>query len=164
VEIGARQRLHGNVTGQKEIQRMSFVIGFDHVQVAMPKDQEAQARSFYVELLGLTELEKPPQLAVRGGLWLRCGTLQLHLGVEEPFQPARKAHPGLRVQQFEQLLARLWDAGYSTAPDHSVPGVERAFVADPFGNRIELINVEVATLGSSPVAMPSRSHAAELKT
>ncbi len=79
---------------------------------------------------------------MRGGLWLQCGQLQLHLGVEEPFSPARKAHPALRIQGYQELLAKLSAAGYTAVPDTSLPGVERASVSDPFGNRVELINAE----------------------
>jgi catechol 2,3-dioxygenase-like lactoylglutathione lyase family enzyme len=121
---------------------MVRVLGFDHVQVAMPRGEEDRARSFYADLLGLDEIPKPGPLAGRGGLWFQCGELQLHLGIEEPFSPARKAHPALRIHGYEELLARLAAAGYSAVPDTSLPGVERASVSDPFGNRVELINGE----------------------
>lgn len=78
----------------------------------MPKGREAEARAFYVRLLGLTELQKPPELASRGGAWFQCGTLQLHLGVEAEFRPAKKAHPALRVERLEDLLASLRGAGF----------------------------------------------------
>jgi catechol 2,3-dioxygenase-like lactoylglutathione lyase family enzyme len=122
----------------------SYVVGFDHVQVAMPKGEEERARSFYVARLGLVELQKPADLASRGGLWLACGELQLHLGVEDPFRPARKAHPALRIRRYMELLSSLQAAGHEISVDTTRPGVERAFVADPFGNRIELINAESA--------------------
>jgi predicted enzyme related to lactoylglutathione lyase len=83
-------------------------------------------------------------LAGRGGLWFQCGQLQLHLGVEEPFSPARKAHPAFRIRGYEGLLARLAAAGHIAVPDTSLPEVERAHVSDPFGNRVELINGEGA--------------------
>lgn len=115
------------------------VIGLDHVQLAMPRGGEEAARSFYHQVLGLTELEKPPQLAARGGVWFTCGVLQLHLGVEDEFRPAKKAHPALIVKQLDSLLAQLREAGFEAIDDVSIPEVRRAFTADPFGNRIELI-------------------------
>ena len=116
------------------------VAGFDHVQVAIPRDGERHAREFYANLLGLDEIPKPPQLARRGGLWFTCGQLQLHLGVEEPFAPARKAHPALRITGYRALLERLERAGVAIVRDTELPGIERAFVSDPFGNRLELVS------------------------
>lgn len=115
------------------------IVGFDHVQVAMPAGEEARARHFYGELLGLDELPKPAETAGRGGVWFRCGALQLHLGVEVPFRPALKAHPAFRVADLAVLVARLRAAGCVVKGDRSLPDVERAFTADPFGNRIELV-------------------------
>jgi catechol 2,3-dioxygenase-like lactoylglutathione lyase family enzyme len=123
---------------------MVRVLGLDHVQVAMPRGEEERARSFYGDLLGLDEIPKPESLAGRGGLWFQCGQLQLHLGVEEPFSPARKAHPALRIRGYEERLARLAAAGYTAVPDTSLPENERAHVSDPFGNRVELIKIEGA--------------------
>lgn len=116
------------------------ILGLDHVQLAMPKGQESSARAFYGELLGLREIAKPVQLASRGGVWFECGALELHLGVEEPFAPARKAHPALRLAGYGAFLAKLAQAGVAATVDESVPSVRRAFVADPFGNRIELVD------------------------
>jgi catechol 2,3-dioxygenase-like lactoylglutathione lyase family enzyme len=114
------------------------VIGIDHVQVAAPPGCEAEARAFYGALLGLEELEKPEVLAARGGCWFRAGSQELHVGVEEPFAPARKAHPGLVVDDLEALAARLRGAGIALRYDESIPGTRRLHVADPFGNRLEL--------------------------
>jgi catechol 2,3-dioxygenase-like lactoylglutathione lyase family enzyme len=116
------------------------VYGIDHVQVSMPAGGEALARRFYGELLGLTELPKPPNLALRGGAWFQCGALQLHLGVEAEFRPAKRAHPALLVSDLAQILATLSAAGFEIKHDsEGVPGVERAFTSDPFGNRIEFV-------------------------
>jgi catechol 2,3-dioxygenase-like lactoylglutathione lyase family enzyme len=117
------------------------ILGFDHVQLAMPKGREEEARAFYVSLLGLTELTKPPELVANGGAWFQCGALQLHLGVEKEFRPARKAHPALRVERLEELLASLRNAGCTVVDDTSVPAIRRAFTDDPFGNRIELVSI-----------------------
>lgn len=123
---------------------MAHVVGFDHVQIAIPKGEENRARSFYSDLLGLKEIPKPEPLAKRGGLWFQCGSQQLHIGVEEPFTPARKAHPALLIDGYEELLASLDAAGYRTVRDTSLPDVSRAFVSDPFGNRVELIDGETS--------------------
>ena len=105
----------------------------------MPAGAEPEARAFYVDVLGLVELPKPEPLAARGGLWLECGERQLHLGVEADFRPAKKAHPALRVRGFDELCARLADAGRPVRHDDALEGITRAFTEDPFGNRIELI-------------------------
>ncbi len=115
------------------------VRGIDHVQLAMPAGGDAQARAFYTGVLGLPERAKPPHLAKPGGCWFECGALQLHLGVEPAFQPARKAHPGLLVDDLPGLLAALRTAGCDVTFDEPIDGFERAFTADPFGNRLELL-------------------------
>jgi catechol 2,3-dioxygenase-like lactoylglutathione lyase family enzyme len=120
------------------------VLSLDHVQVAAPRGCETAAREFYGNLLGLEEIEKPPALAARGGCWFRLGAYELHIGVEEPFHPARKAHPGLRVAPVEalrQLAERLGASGAEVvwADRDEIPGRERFHVADPFGNRLEFL-------------------------
>jgi catechol 2,3-dioxygenase-like lactoylglutathione lyase family enzyme len=114
-------------------------LAFDHVQLAMPPGREDEARAFYVAACGMTELPKPVELAKRGGAWFASGELQLHLGVEPGFQPSAKAHPALRCAAFDELLERLRAAGHDVREDASVPATRRAFVNDPFGNRLELI-------------------------
>lgn len=118
------------------------ILGLDHIQVAIPPDGEDRARRFYGGVLGLAEIPKPPDLAVRGGLWFECGSQQLHLGVEMDFRPARKAHPALLVDGLVDLMGTLADAGCVVKPGESLPGVRRCFVDDPFGNRIELMEHE----------------------
>ena len=112
--------------------------GFDHVQLAMPPGGEAEARAFYGGVLGLTEVRKPEPLAARGGCWF-TGAVDLHLGVEEDFRPARKAHPALRVADLGAVEAQLAAHGVALLRDTSVPGLVRGYLADPFGNRLELI-------------------------
>ena len=116
--------------------------GIDHVQLAAPPGCEAEARRFFGELIGLEELEKPESLHARGGVWFRVGAQQLHVGVEQQFAPARKAHPAFAVSRYDELLARLRAAEVAVTDDASIPGVRRSFVADPWGNRIELVAVE----------------------
>jgi catechol 2,3-dioxygenase-like lactoylglutathione lyase family enzyme len=113
------------------------VTGIDHVQVAAPAGCEAEARAFYGELLGLEELPKPEALAVRGGCWFRAGAQELHIGVEDPFTPARKAHPSFVVTALDAIAAQLSNAGHDVAYNDEIPGVNRFETADPFGNRLE---------------------------
>jgi len=115
-----------------------MIIGLDHVQLAIPAGGEESARSFYRDLLGMSEVPKPPALAGRGGCWFTAGTAVLHLGVEEPFVPARKAHPALLVTDLGGLEAALTAAGRQCVrADGEIAGVRRFHTADPFGNRIE---------------------------
>ena len=115
-----------------------MITGFDHVQLAMPHGREDAARSFYAGLLGMAELAKPPVLAARGGCWFASGAAVLHLGVEEPFAPARKAHPALLADDLDGLEAALRAAGHQCArADGEIPGVRRLHTHDPFGNRVE---------------------------
>lgn len=120
------------------------IVGLDHVQVAAPEGCEAEARRFYGAVLGLEEIDKPPGLSARGGVWFRAGAHELHVGVAAEFVPAAKAHPALRVSSpaaLERLARVLDDAGAEvTWPDPAeIPGATRFFVRDPWGNRIELI-------------------------
>ena len=102
---------------------------------------EPEARRFFGELLGLTELEKPEPLRARGGVWFAVGAQQLHVGVEDPFAPARKAHPAFRVdeQDLDRLATKLVEAGERVEWDDSLPGVRRFYTLDPWGNRIEFL-------------------------
>jgi catechol 2,3-dioxygenase-like lactoylglutathione lyase family enzyme len=111
----------------------------DHVQLAMPKGEEAAARRFYCDVLGMDELTKPPILAERGGCWFQSGDVQIHLGVEADFRPAKKAHPALRCANYLDFIAKLQKAGIEITPDESLPGTVRCYLHDCFGNRIELI-------------------------
>ena len=115
------------------------VYAIDHVQLAMPPGGEAQARAFYAGILGLDEIPKPAELAGRGGAWFGNGAVTLHLGVEQEFRPARKAHPALLVEGLAELVTRLGDAGHPIQRDVQLAGIERVHVSDPFGNRIELM-------------------------
>ena len=115
------------------------IVRIDHVQLAMPAGGEPEARRFYSGLLGIPEAPKPAELAGRGGAWFESGELKLHLGVEAEFRAAKKAHPGLLVSGLAELLQVLARAGVLVHEDHDLPGYQRAFVSDPFGNRIELL-------------------------
>lgn len=111
----------------------------DHVQLAIPPGGEQQSRAFWGDLLGLTELPKPPALAPRGGCWFQGPTFQLHLGVEQDFHPARKAHPGFHIRGLRALAESLADHGYPVTFSDDVPGQDRFHTVDPFGNRLEFL-------------------------
>ena len=114
-------------------------IAIDHVQLAMPPGAEHAARAFYSGLLGMSEIPKPAELAKRGGCWFQSGSVQIHLGVEEDFRPAKKAHLALLCASYDNLVSRLRAAGVAAHEVNDIPGVRRCHVHDPFGNRIELI-------------------------
>lgn len=116
-------------------------VAFDHVQLAMPPGEEDAARKFYRDLLGMVEILKPEELAKRGGVWFQSDRVQIHLGVEENFQPAKKAHPALQCSNYYALMKKLRGAGITLQEDGSIPGVTRCHIHDCFGNRIELIAV-----------------------
>ena len=113
--------------------------GLHHVQLAMPRGEEDAARAFFAGVLGMTEVDKPPVLAARGGAWFRAGGLELHLGVEDEFAPARKAHPGVLVSDLDELVRRLAAAGQQVTWDADFPGFRRVYAHDPFGNRLEFL-------------------------
>ena len=135
-----RERISQEISLRKVKPPLMNILSIDHVQLAMPAGEEEKARAFYIELLGFTEIPKPPDLAKRGGAWFEARAVQLHLGVEADFRPARKAHPAFLVDELDALIVRVQEAGCET--DTSQPpldGYKRAHVFDPFGNRIELM-------------------------
>jgi catechol 2,3-dioxygenase-like lactoylglutathione lyase family enzyme len=109
------------------------------MQLAMPHGEEEVARSFFVGVLGMTEIAKPPVLAARGGAWFRAGGIELHLGVEDDFRPGRKGHPGILVSDLDEAVRRLSAAGQDVAWDGDFPGFRRIYAHDPFGNRLEFL-------------------------
>jgi catechol 2,3-dioxygenase-like lactoylglutathione lyase family enzyme len=111
----------------------------DHVQVAIPKGGEVEAQGFYQDLLGLTEIPKPPSMAARGGAWYEARHIKVHLGVETPFRPNDKAHVAFLVEDVAALAKRAEEMGYKVKQDQELPAHERAFLYDPFGNRIEVL-------------------------
>jgi catechol 2,3-dioxygenase-like lactoylglutathione lyase family enzyme len=115
---------------------MPAILGIDHVQLAIPPGGEAEARRFWGEICGLTELAKPEAMRARGGLWFEGG---IHLGIEEGARPSLKMHPALIVDDLDAWKARLVAAGCPWRDAVDLPGVRRGHTRDPFGNRIELI-------------------------
>ncbi len=120
---------------------MAQIIGIDHVQLSMPPGEEERARAFYAGLLGFNEVPKPESLAGRGGAWFEAGAARLHLGAEPDMRPMKKAHPGLLVTGLAEFVARLRSAGVTVSFEPPIPGYNRAHILDPFGNRIELLEV-----------------------
>jgi catechol 2,3-dioxygenase-like lactoylglutathione lyase family enzyme len=115
------------------------ILSLDHVQVAIPIGSETRAQEFYSGILGFTEIEKPAAMAGRNSIWFVAGTVNLHLGIEADFHPAKRAHPALVVEGLDEILAACERAGLPTKPDTSVNGFRRVHVFDPFGNRLELM-------------------------
>lgn len=111
----------------------------DHVQLAIPAGGEDTARLFYCGLLGLTETSKPAALAHRGGCWFESAGVKLHLGVETPFTAGKKAHIAFRVDDVGALAKRAKAAGFEVVDDEGLPGHERIYILDPFGNRLEFL-------------------------
>ncbi|MFE2277266.1 VOC family protein [Streptomyces sp. NPDC059454] len=111
----------------------------DHVQLAAPPGSEERLRAYYVDALGMTGTPKPSALAARGGCWFEAGDVRLHLGIEHDFRPARKAHPGLRVNGIEAYAARLAAHGAPVTRDDDLPGHKRFYSDDPVGNRLEFL-------------------------
>lgn len=118
-------------------------IGIDHVQVAAPRGCEEEARHFYGEVLGLVEVPKPERLRRRGGVWFAIGNHQLHVGVDESFVPARKAHPALRVTAggLDDVASRIRAAGQMVIWDEDLPSTRRFYTEDPWGNRLEVVAI-----------------------
>ena len=114
----------------------------DHVQLAMPEGQEDKARSFYSDALGLSEVPKPSELAKRGGAWFETGDVRVHLGVEQNFRPARKAHPAFLVSNIDAFATRLRAADFEVTIDNDLPGFRRFYTNDPFGNRLEFMEAD----------------------
>lgn len=110
-----------------------------HVQVAMPTGRENEACHFYGELLGFEKLIKPDTLQSLGGVWFGTRSIDLHVGVEEPFSPAKKAHVAYQVDDLDLVAEALRTAGFPVKPDDRLPGFRRFYTEDPFGNRVEIL-------------------------
>ncbi|CAA9577661.1 MAG: hypothetical protein AVDCRST_MAG19-3557 [uncultured Thermomicrobiales bacterium] len=136
---GATQGTEGSARGGSGAGEDTMAAEIHHVQVAIPAGGEERARGFYGGLLGFAELPKPANLARRGGVWFGTGNLDLHLGVDPAFRPATKAHIAYRVADLPALRRRLAEAGHTPVDDEPLPGYDRFYVDDPFGNRVELL-------------------------
>jgi catechol 2,3-dioxygenase-like lactoylglutathione lyase family enzyme len=121
------------------------LLGFHHVQLAMPSGEEARADAFYAGILGLQRVEKPESLWGRGGCWFRDAGVEVHLGVEDPFRPARKAHPAFLVEGLDALRHRFEEAGIEVDEQPPLAGYRRFHTFDPFGNRLEVLERSAET-------------------
>ncbi|MFL0475681.1 VOC family protein [Priestia aryabhattai] len=119
---------------------MSFTFkAIDHIQLAAPKGSEEEARNFFIKVLGFKELEKPENLKKRGGVWFGFANYQVHIGIENPFSPAKKAHPAFQVENIHLLKDHLRNNNIHYIEDDNLPGAERFYMDDPFGNRLEFL-------------------------
>ena len=123
-----------------------------HAQLAAPPGSEQAARAFWADVLGFEEIEKPAALVSRGGCWFRGHGIEIHIGVEVDFRPARKAHPGFLVTEIDAWADRLAAAGYDVTWDDGFPGMRRFYTEDPFGNRIELLEPSGGETATSGIA------------
>ena len=118
---------------------MILIKRIDHIQLAAPIGSEDEARSFFQGVLSLDEVEKPHELKKNGGVWFSNGHIHIHVGIEEPFIPAKKAHPAFEVSDIDALASHIIEKGVSIQEDHRLPGAKRFYVNDPFGNRLEFL-------------------------
>ena len=115
------------------------ILGLDHVQLAIPVGGEERARAFYGGILRFSEIEKPAEMKGRNSIWFVAGPVNLHLGLDAEFHPAKRAHPALVVDNLDEIVAACDRAGLATKPDVGFGGFRRVHVFDPFGNRLELM-------------------------
>lgn len=118
---------------------MTYIKRIDHIQLAAPVGSEEQARDFYQSILALEEIEKPEELKKNGGVWFSNGHVDIHVGVEKAFVPAKKAHPAFEVTQIEEFASFIQEKGLEIHVDHKLPGAKRFYLHDPFGNRLEFL-------------------------
>ncbi len=118
------------------------ILRLHHAQITIPKGAEEQGRDFYCKLLGLSEIEKPESLQGRGGFWLQVGDRQVHVGTEDGVdRKATKAHLAYEVDDIEAWQARLREHGIVILDAVPIPGYARFEIRDPFGNRVEFIQI-----------------------
>jgi catechol 2,3-dioxygenase-like lactoylglutathione lyase family enzyme len=117
------------------------ILSVNHVQITIPIGEEAAARAFYCNLLGLPEIPKPQVLMANGGFWLGLsGGFQVHVGVETGFErTTTKAHVAYEVKDIEHWREKLIGAGFTVKSNTPIPGFTRIEFRDPFGNRVEFI-------------------------
>ncbi|WP_079708841.1 VOC family protein [Paraliobacillus ryukyuensis] len=117
-----------------------MIQGLHHVQITIPKGTEAEGRSFYCDLLGLKEIEKPDILKGRGGFWVQVGDVDLHIGTEDGFDRlSTKSHVAYQVSDISYWRNRLQEHGIEVIESIPLPNYDRFEFRDPFGNRVEII-------------------------
>ena len=110
----------------------------DHIQICIPKGKEDEARHFYTEIIGLTEIPKPELLIANGGLWYKVADIQLHIGTENEINRSKR-HPAFEVLNLEEARTYLIQHGVAVKDEIQIPDQKRFSFIDPFGNRIELL-------------------------
>ena len=118
-----------------------MILAIHHAQITIPKGSEEEARKFYCAVLKLKEIAKPSELVGRGGFWLEVGDRQLHIGTEDDVNRHTKAHVAYRVDDLESWRRTLESAGVEVNDGIQIPGMRRFEFRDPFGNRIEFLQI-----------------------
>jgi uncharacterized protein (DUF952 family)/catechol 2,3-dioxygenase-like lactoylglutathione lyase family enzyme len=124
----------------KALLKAAIVLRLNHADIIIPRGSEVLAREFYCDFLGFTEIAKPSNLLANGGLWLEVGNAQVHLSIQDGFDPSKtKSHLAYEVKDLEHLKSELSKRGIAWNDNSSVPGFIRGDIRDPFGNRIEFL-------------------------
>lgn len=114
-----------------------------HVSITRPHGSEEQARQFYGDILGLTEIAPPETLSELDLIWFQVGADELHLvGEENPDNGNSGRHFCIEVDDLEALRRNLASAGVAIQLVAPIPGRPRFFCSDPFGNTIEVTEIE----------------------
>ena len=112
----------------------------DHLQLCIPTGKEDEARRFYTDILGLTEIPKPKELIQNGGLWYQLADIQLHIGTEQADNKSKR-HPAFEVADIQSARQLLEKHGVRINEKTQVPGRIRFAFLDPFDNKIELLQL-----------------------
>jgi catechol 2,3-dioxygenase-like lactoylglutathione lyase family enzyme len=119
-----------------------MILKVHHAQITVPKGAEDKARGYYCELLGFREIAKPEALISRGGFWLELDGLQIHIGTEDGLdRKLTKAHLAYQVSSIGEWKTKIQEGGYDVLDGIPVPGMSRFESRDPFGNRIEFLEL-----------------------
>jgi catechol 2,3-dioxygenase-like lactoylglutathione lyase family enzyme len=114
------------------------ILSIDHVQITVPRAQEAECLAFYRDVLRLREIEKPPELKPRGGAWFQVGQVQVHVSLEDQVGPVSKRHICFLISDLSAAEAWMRSKGVAVEPGDRAEGLSRFFIRDPAGNRIEI--------------------------
>jgi catechol 2,3-dioxygenase-like lactoylglutathione lyase family enzyme len=112
------------------------VTQIDHVSVLIT-DVE-RSRRFYRDLLGLKQINKPRTFDFVV-VWFDLGNQHLHLLLKDRPDTLSPRHFALRVPDAAMARRYFQEHGVATQETTPIPGADRFFIADPDGNRIEII-------------------------